>query len=278
MKHILLPTDFSENSMNAMDYAMQLFKGETCHFYLLNVQKSSGYITDDLLTADTNGSIYNAIASDNKKQLHTLLESFKKKYPEPNYHWHSLFDYDGFTAAVNQVISTKNIDLIVMGTNGATGAKETLFGSNTLQVVRNVKCPVLIIPEEYTFTALSSILFSIAHCKELKQEAVKILKYLTKRYDAMLHILNIHQNRNEPEHENDSSLSSVLENLVYKEYTMKGIPIPFAVESFEQLIPVEMHVMFTPKESFLDRFLFGSDTTRISYRSNVPLLFLHKTA
>jgi nucleotide-binding universal stress UspA family protein len=276
MKHILLPTDFSENSTNAMNYAMELFKGETCHFYILNVQKSSEYITDDLLAADTNGTIYSAIAKDNKKQLKSLLNTYKKKYPQPNYHWHSLFDYDNFVDAVNQVVSTKKIDLIVMGTNGATGAKQTLFGSNTLRVVRGVNCPVLIIPEGYTFGALSSILFSTSNCKELKQEAVKVLKYFTKTHKAQLHILTIHQDSNEAEQGYDYYLKEVLENLEYKKYTIEGIPLPFAVESFEQLIPVEMHVMFAPKETFLDRFLFGSDTSRISYRSNVPLLFLHK--
>jgi len=277
MKHILLPTDFSENSMNAMNYAMELFKGEDCHFYLLNVQKSSGYITDDLLAADTNGSIYNAVINDNKKQLNTLLETYKVKYRERNYQWHSLFDYDGFVEAVNQVVSSKKIDLIIMGTNGATGTKETLFGSNTLQVVRGVNCPVLMIPEGYTFTTLSSILFSTTNCKDLKQDTVHILKYLSKLHQAELHILNIHKDRNETEHGYDFYLFEVLENIEYKGYTMKGIPLSFAVESFEQLIPVEMHVMFAPKESFLDRFLFGSDISRISYRSNTPLLFLNKS-
>lgn len=278
MKHILLPTDFSENSTNAINYAMELFKGQDCHFYILNVQKSSEYITDDLLTAGTNGSIYSAIAGDNKKKLNSLLETYQKKYPESNYNWHSLFDFDNFVHAVNQVVDSKNIDLIIMGTNGETGAKETLFGSNTLHVVRGVNCPVLIIPEGYIFEPISSILFSTTNCKELKQKAVEILKYLTKKNNSLLHILNIHQDRNEPEHKNEDYLSSALENLSYKNYTMKGIPVPFAIESFEQLIPVEMNVMFVPKESFLDRFLFGSDTNRIRYRSNIPLLFLHKTS
>src|SRR5690554_8211379 len=36
MKQILLPTDFSENSWNAISYALQLFKDEVCTFHLLN--------------------------------------------------------------------------------------------------------------------------------------------------------------------------------------------------------------------------------------------------
>jgi len=35
MKKILLPTDFSDNSLNAIRYAVQLFKGEKCTFILL---------------------------------------------------------------------------------------------------------------------------------------------------------------------------------------------------------------------------------------------------
>ncbi|KAA3620515.1 MAG: universal stress protein, partial [Flavobacterium sp.] len=51
MKKILLPTDFSPNSLHAIDYAMNFFKGNKAHFVLLNIQKSSEYITDDLMAA-----------------------------------------------------------------------------------------------------------------------------------------------------------------------------------------------------------------------------------
>ncbi|MBL4663132.1 MAG: universal stress protein, partial [Flavobacteriaceae bacterium] len=225
-----------------------------------------------------NSSIYSAIASDNKKKLKSLLETYKKKYPQSNYQWHALFDFDVFVDAINQVVSSKKIDLIIMGTNGATGAKEILFGSNTLHVVRNVNCPVIMVPEGYTFKTLSSILFSTTNCKELKQETIKILKDITTMHDAMLHVLNIQKDKNEPEHGYNFYLKNVLEDLPHKEHTLKGIPLPFAIESFEQLIPVDLHVMFAPKETFLDRFLFGSETSRISYGSNIPLMFLHKSA
>ena len=49
MENILLPTDFSANSRAAIEYAFQLFKGAGKSFYFLNVQKSSEFITDDLI-------------------------------------------------------------------------------------------------------------------------------------------------------------------------------------------------------------------------------------
>jgi len=59
MKSILLPTDFSENSKNAIEYAMRLFENEQCTFYVLHVQKASHYATDDLMAAPANTSITN---------------------------------------------------------------------------------------------------------------------------------------------------------------------------------------------------------------------------
>ena len=277
MKHILLPTDFSENSLHAIDYAAALFQDTDCHFYLLNVQKSSEFITDDIFGASEHQSIYEAIVADNKKKLDSLLKVYKKKHKSSSITWHALFDFDVFIDAIRQAIKAKHIDLIIMGSNGATGAKEVLFGSNTLRVIRGVDCPVLMIPEDYQFDNLKEMLFSTVDCKKLNKKTVKVVKDLCKLHHSVLHVLNIQPNVNEPEHGYDFYLRDILEGVTYKSHSLKGVPISFAVESFEQLFPVTMNVMFVPKESFLDRFLFGSKTSRISYGSDIPLLFLHKS-
>ena len=51
------------------------------------------------------------------------------------------------------------MDLIVMGTKGASGLKEVLFGSNTVHVIKNAKCPVLAVPSEFVFESPREILF-----------------------------------------------------------------------------------------------------------------------
>ena len=51
MKAILLPTDFSKNSMNAIEYAVSLFEDETCEFYVLNIQKASAFVSDDFMAS-----------------------------------------------------------------------------------------------------------------------------------------------------------------------------------------------------------------------------------
>jgi len=63
MKNILLPSDFSKNSKNAIQYAMKFFENEECHFYILNIQKSSEYITADLVAGSQSDSVYDSVAN-----------------------------------------------------------------------------------------------------------------------------------------------------------------------------------------------------------------------
>ena len=69
MKAILLPTDFSINSMNSIDFAVTLFKDVECDFYLLNVHKVSSFISDDMMKFSSSSTIYNTIIDAAKKSL-----------------------------------------------------------------------------------------------------------------------------------------------------------------------------------------------------------------
>ena len=86
MRNILLLTDFSKNASNAIDYAMRLFSGTTCRFYVLNVQKVSRYITSDLI-ASSKASVYDAIVKNPKKSIENLVDRLEKKYENEEYYF-----------------------------------------------------------------------------------------------------------------------------------------------------------------------------------------------
>ena len=58
---------------------------------------------------------------------------------------------------------SKNVDL-VMGTRGETENKDITFGSNTLQVIKYVNCPVLAVPSVYGKTTPQNLLFLVICC------------------------------------------------------------------------------------------------------------------
>ncbi|HBY66519.1 MAG TPA: universal stress protein, partial [Flavobacteriaceae bacterium] len=93
---------------------------------------------------------------------------------------------------IKQAVSLYKIDLIIMGTNGATGAKEVLFGSNTLNVIRNVDCPVLAIPENFSFEKMKYSLFSLHHGSVVNKEKLEPFFNLIEKHDEThIHILDI---------------------------------------------------------------------------------------
>ena len=274
MKNILLPTDFSGNSKNAIQYALKFFEGENCTFHILNSQKPTGYITADVLYGAPGTSIYEGILNDNKKALENMVQFGESNSEKENFTFIPKLDFDNIVDAINQAVALNNIELIVMGSNGATGAAEVLFGSNTLKVIRNVDCPVLIVPEDYTFENIEAVLLSLNYQNEVSKESVSLITEIVKKNGASLKILEIEEEdiqlaaqTNQPERS--------FTGLNLEQYSIKNIPASVAINAFEQLIPVQLHAMIVERKSFLDRFIFGSETSKISYGSPIPLLVLH---
>ena len=96
MKTILLPTDFSQNSLNAINYAIKMFKDIDCTFYVLNVHKASSFISDDLMTASPSVNLYQAIIDTAKKSLDNLIHSIESKNNNPKHKFFPIVDYDNF--------------------------------------------------------------------------------------------------------------------------------------------------------------------------------------
>ena len=276
MINILLPTDFSKNSLNAIDYAMKFFKNWQCTFYVLNVQKQSGFILDDLMSAAAGTSIYSAIAADNKKELNLLITKYKQQYVGEDYHFEALFDFDSFPAAVEQTVTSKNIDLIVMGTNGATGASEVIFGSNTLKVIREIECPVLAIPEGYIYKGVEEIMFSTGNDSSIGKNGVQVLLEIIKMHQSRLTVIKLNDDAISLEHvKDDATIKNIFKNVDYRFYNLKSIPPVYAVSAATQLLGEDLHAVFAEKSTFAERLIFGSQNSRLSNSTISPLLVLH---
>ena len=271
MKNILLPTDFSENSKNAITYALKFFEGETCTFYILNTQKSSGYITAQVLHGALETSIYDGVLNDNKRKLEKIVAFCKSISLNEDFTFIPKIDFDNIIDAVNQAVRLNNIELIVMGTNGATGAAEVMFGSNTIKVIRNVDCPVLAIPEKYTFQKIASVLLSFKYHFNVSFKGLEMLMLYLRKHKATLKILKIEEETIE-ESTPKNDFNTMFKDIKFKIYCLKGIPSHIAINAFQQLIPVQLHAIYVARKSFLDRVIFGSDTLNISYDTRVPLL------
>jgi nucleotide-binding universal stress UspA family protein len=273
MKNILLLTDFSINSKNAHEYALNFFEKEFCMFYLLHVHKMGSFTTDNLLLSSSNSNIYESIIEVPKKKNKSLIEGYQKKFANNKHKFESIVDFDDFTDAINQVIKLNNIDLIVLGSNGKTGAKEIVFGSNTLNVIRKVNCTTLVISEGCKYLSNKEVLLPLDTRGLLHGKALKKLREFLSAYELNLNVLRLESCNDECEYEFHDQ--SNLISLAYKYFEIKDVPVQYAIKSFIQIKSIGITVIFVHDENLFQRLFFGSSTTKISNSLKEPLLIFH---
>lgn len=276
MKNILLLTDFSENSINAMRYALKLFKEDHCNFLVLYVESSTSYISDDLMLAG-NQSIYDALLKKSNTKLEKIIIDLKHEFNNEKFKFTKIVDHDVFTDAVNQVITAKAIDLIVMGTNGATGAKEVVFGSNTINVIRKVECPTLVIPDGFKYRIPNSILLPLDEFDSLSGTVFTDILKFTKRFGEKLHVLRVNSN-NEATSEtfkDQDHLNYFFKETDYEYHVVNKIPMDHVINSYTQTHPIDLTALMVQKEGLIERIFMGSPTSQISSKIEVPLLIFH---
>ena len=89
------------------------------------------------------------------------------------------------------MVEDKNIDLIVMGTKGATGAQEILFGTNTVHIIKKAKCPVIAIPPNFEYEVPKEILFPTDFEVDFKSEPLGILLKIAQQHISSIEVLHV---------------------------------------------------------------------------------------
>lgn len=274
---ILVPTDFSEKALSALHYSLNLFKGKACAFYLVSIRESSNYISDDLLQSDANDSLYDTLILKNRKKLDELVKELKSQYSGEDYTFKTIADYNGFTAAIRQVIALEKIELIVMGSNGSKGAKEMIFGSHSLRVIHKVPAPVLVVPRDYLYNGLENILLGLDYDQVLIPSEIEPLRKITMGAELTVELLQM-KNKDFDEvlwKDQSESLNKAFSDLKFTYQTITGVPFVDAVNSIVQIQKPDLIVLKTEKENFLERFFHKSNISAIIKNTTVPVLILH---
>ena len=191
MLSILLPTDFSKNSMNAIKYALEFFKYQKTTFYFMHAYQNEFYDHDELVSRDVFENVLKEVRDESQTNLENLLKTVNELSPNPRYTYHIISAYSTLVEEANLITEAKNIDLIIMGTKGKSDERHIVFGSQTFQVLKYVQCPVLAIPSNYTNTQPKHILFPTNYLMPYKRRELKLLSELAKSYRSTIEVLYV---------------------------------------------------------------------------------------
>ena len=173
MKKILLPTDFSENSWNAIKYALQLFKDQECNFVLLNTYTPIIYQVEFMQSSSAQLGIIDTMKKVSQNGLDELQEKINSEFNNPKHTFSQISAFNSLTYEIDDLYSNNIMDIIIMGTQGASGVAGVLFGSNTIHVIKNSKCPVMAIPSDFSFETPHEILFPTDYEIEYQEAHLK---------------------------------------------------------------------------------------------------------
>jgi len=270
MKSILVPCDFSPESREAYAFALQL------------AVRSGGMV--NVLKAIDLPVMYEsalgvapyyfdpALIKELKEEARLQFEKLKGQFPTsvPVV----FFAKEGpVTPTIRQFIKDEAIDLVVMGTRGASGLEEYLIGSNTEKIVRFSPVPVFAIRKSVPLESIRNIVFPTA--LEAEPKLVAHVKSLQQLFDAKLHVVVINTPHN--------LLRSVDEEELLKKfarvnklsnYTLQSrneFYEPQGILAFAHEIKADLIAMGTHGRRGLAHFFAGSIAEKVVNRVDTPI-------
>lgn len=270
MKNILVPTDFSKEAAYALDFALGIAKKSDGRVQVLNVVEIPISATADPMGVpvvhDWSAEFTKTITEANKGKLEKLNENRAD--------FHSQVEVGIMLDRTLSFIDEHSIDLVVMGTKGATGLKEIFIGSNAEKVVRYSPCPVVTVAYPTDFDDIDKIVFGV-DLSGNEARVVEDVKKLHEYLNATIHFIHIntpHVLMNEKEV--ITKMRSFAEENEFRDYTVnvrKNIQRDSGIIEFAKEISADMIAMSSSRKKGLAHLFFGSLAEDLVNHSPMPV-------
>ena len=275
MKQILVPTDFSSCAGNAISFAVQSAKLLPAEITLLHATGLPGTLHTDY--AGVNKTFRDQQLKDDANQLMALKQSIEQRH---DIHVRTLITAVPLKEAIVEATAAGNFDLVIMGTLGASGLKEKLWGSNTAAVIERSNIPVLAIPHEYTWKKPEKFLLATGNFEKEPALLNKVFE-LADLFMAHVDVAVFTDEGDEAiaflEHARNAPWYEHLLSQRYGDQTVSTAQL--SGKNFEKTLQdhirdngIDVLVMITYKRGSWDKIFHPSRTKRMSYHTKVPLL------
>ncbi|RNL86281.1 universal stress protein [Sinomicrobium pectinilyticum] len=277
MKRILLPTDFSDNAWNAINYATELYKNEECMFYILNVFKVYSYSTVNMMYPEAGNPVYDVAYKESQKGISDIVRRlvFAKN---PRHYFEGISKNNFLTDAINYLVEEKGIDMIVMGTKGAGNTRGSNYGSNAVTVMEKItSCPVIAVPSEGEFLGLKEIIFATSYEILCEKNELEPLLNLAGKFNATIRILHIRKNEELTEIQvaNRRLLEDDMTDTKYTFHSLTNIEPAVGISCFAESRDADLIALVNRKHSILHRLMKKPVIKGITFYSRTPLLVMH---
>lgn len=253
---ILVPVDFSDSSISAINYVKGLTNGDSkVECILLHVSSS---------------------VEDNKA-ISTQLNDLKDKFFKPfGIECQTMIESGSLNQKIIEVKNKLKVDLIIMGTAGS--AIDDAAATNTTELLENADCSVLIIPEGHHTFKMESIALALDENEFDKTHDLRIFHDVAKWFNAKVHLLTVDKNTEEssPDHlKQEETLEYYLQSLDYRYSFPKNSDIEAGINNYVAEKGIDA-LAILPRHHSSGKRSNGELTKVLAMHTKVPLLILVK--
>ena len=274
MQKILVPTDFSDNALKAITYASEIAKKSGAVVCLLHA------IEPSINMVNPQSELFrDEVVAEKLEQLQLSQKLVTDNYPGIE------IDIELSRGAVISSIldfaEREKMDLIVMGTTGASGLKEFFIGSVAAGVISKTKIPVLTVPVSYEMEAPDAILFATNHFEKNKNTLNKMVA-ISRLFSADVHVVvfkDIAGDKNAELIYNEEQINDYLKFLketfpgvFFKAELLEGEDFENTIDWYCNKNEVDVIAMITYPKSFVEKILRKSVTKKMAFHSTIPIL------
>lgn len=265
MKNILVPTDFSANSKDALVYALNFLKGEDAKIHVLSV------LTMPPRAVGSTGSLALRMQENAREDMRKLLEEMKEQGVDFN----PMIREGSTVNVILDVAEEVDAEAIIMGTKGSTGLESVILGSVASKVIEKSPYPVISVPAGSHFNGLKRVLYPSDFNKSTSGILKKMIK-LTEAYNSRVDVLHIYPEGSEPPYAKLEQLENEVEaEMKDRKILFHAHPhtsIADGIVAFMDASETELLAMVTQRRNLIQKLFDRSLTKRIAMSSTVPLI------
>lgn len=270
---ILIPSDFSPLSKIAVEYAIELSKEYELEMVLLHVIDTSMPAMARL----SSSKLEEVIKANAEKDMNMLVETIKQDNNLDLNLSSEILSDSSIKKGVERFAKNNEIDLICIGTQGATGLKKIFFGSNAAGIISISSIPVLTIPEDAVYKGVNKLVYS-CDLENLEKE-LKLLIQFAGFLNSWVHILHINTEPEDFDYDlqgQKNRLRALFSFEMIRTKVLENDSIINGLNQYVEDIDADMVVMFTRNTALFDKLFKKSITKKAAFQTRTPLLTFQK--
>jgi nucleotide-binding universal stress UspA family protein len=275
MKTFIVPTDFSETARNAAIYAVQIAAAvQDSRIILYNVFDKSTAEIENI----SSGELISA-----KQMVEMSMESIKTDMLDYN----ETIEISCIAEQSNSLLNSlekfakdQKADLIIMGITETNRMEQMLVGSNTLDMVNRNVCPVIIVPPHSTFKGIKKILLASDFKNVEKTIPAKSIQTMLDLFKSDVHVVNVDSEHfvelTEEYKQEKAKMELILEGYNTEYSFIRQYDFIEAIGQFAADKNIDLILTVPRKHSLLSKMFVTSNTKKLAYQSELPIIAVHQ--